>query len=108
MDNFFSDQYSKSISTVLWILYISFGLTLLRKRDIIDELADKILGKADKACIIVVKIILIISLAFICIPYTSRELPLNRNNILLAISIILPGITILRAVLFIYYERKGI
>ncbi len=101
-------QYSKSISKVLWILYILFGLTLFRKKDIIDEFAEKILGKTDKVCIGVIKIILITSIVLICTPYSLREVSLNRDNVLLSISITLAGITILRAVLFSYYERKGI
>lgn len=108
MGDFFNHQYSKSISTVLWILYILFGLTLLRKKDIIDEFAEKILGKTDKVCIGVIKIIFIILIVLICTPYSLREVPLNRDYVLLSISITLVLITILRAVLFSYYERKGI
>ncbi len=103
-----ASQYSKSMSTVLWILYILFGLTLFRKKDAIDELAEKILGKTDKICMDVIKSILMMSIIFICTPYSLREVPVNRDIILFTIIIILAGITILRAILFSYYERKGI
>lgn len=95
------------ISIVLWIAYGLFGLTLFMKNDKADELSEKVLGKVDKRCMDIVKITLFILILVVCIPYSNRDLPLNRDVVLIAICAMLTGFTMLRAILFSYYEKKG-
>lgn len=101
-------ENSKIIGAIYWIGYLAWGLTLFRKKDTIDELAEKVLAKSDKICMDVIKVTLFLLVVFICVPYELRYVPLNRNIVLMVVCLMLAGITVLRAVLFTYYERKGI
>lgn len=98
----------KIVGAIYWIGYLACGLTLFRKKDIIDELAEKVLAKSDKICMDVIKVTLFLLIIFICLPYDLRDVPLNRNVVLMVVCSILAGITALRAVLFSYYEKEGI
>ncbi|MBU5257569.1 hypothetical protein [Tissierella praeacuta] len=101
-------EYKPIISRIYNIGLLSYGIIgLIRKNEEIDESAEKILSKVNKICLNT-SIAGLIFLSILLGAPMYREIVIPRDTIGLLMLIMLFIIVSLRAVLFYYYDRKGL
>ncbi|MDZ5253644.1 hypothetical protein [Clostridium sp. LIBA-8841] len=105
--NFFSRETSSFLGLVSWIIIIITLGYETKEKEKNDEYANKIFGKVDGICIKALLWIVVAIIVFIDFPTNiSSEFILKLFKNILCLIVI--GIMFLRAILFSYYERKGI
>ncbi|MDZ4993448.1 hypothetical protein GNF80_10785 [Clostridium perfringens] len=103
----FSERTNDFLGIVFLIVLAIALVYETKEKEKTDECAKKILGKLDGICIRVLSLIVLAIIIFIDIPANiSNEFILELfKNILW---LIVTAIAILKAILFSYYDRKGI
>lgn len=109
IDNFnlFSNNINKILAIGSWVVIVIAFFISIKEKEAIDESAKSILGKVDGVCLkIVVYILLILMVTTATIKGSSTVLSMKVLESVLGI--VAFGILCLRAILFSYYDKKGI
>ncbi|MGG5461264.1 hypothetical protein [Clostridium sp. B9] len=104
--DFLRSDIKSILGLIGWGAIGSIFLIGLKEKAKIDESAKIVLGKVDGICLnILMLYILVLSSLVSVFYYRSLDVSLNFLSKILCVSAFL--ILILRAILFIYYDRKG-
>lgn len=106
-ENFGFKQYESIISKIYYSALVIYGFTGLIKQEKPDELAEKILSKANEICVTVVDIGLILLMILVGAP-AFKKIDISRDMIGLLILLLLFVTTSLKSFLFYYFNREGL